>query len=439
MTEMPRNLLVVCYYWPPSGGGGVQRWLKFTKYLPEYGYDPIVYTPKNPSSPVLDDNLLRDISPRVRVFKKSIIEPFGLYRLLTGKKPGESQGAAFASESSRSPWKERLANLIRSNLFIPDARVLWVKPSVRYLTEFLRREEINLVVTTGPPHSLHLIGLHLKRKLGIRWIADFRDPWSGIDYYDELLMSRWADRRQKNLESRVLRSADLVIAVSPSNGEELRSKGARDVRVITNGYDPTDMDTGPVTLDREFSLAHTGTFMPNRNQDLLWRCLRELRDENEGFRHNFRLRLTGKTDAGIMEALRKHGLDPCTDVSGYMPHDESVRMMKRSRLLLLAINQTGSNRGMLTGKLYEYLASGRPILAIGPVEGDAAGILRQTGCGLISAFDDAAGLKRNILHFYSQYLQGSREPVGIISEVEKYSRRKLSGDLAGLLDGFFTG
>ena len=429
---------MVCYYWPPSGGGGVQRWLKFTKYLPEYGYEPIVYTPENPTSPVQDDNLLRDISPRIRVLKRPIVEPFGLYRLFTGKKQGESQGAAFASESRRSPWKERLANLIRSNLFIPDARVLWVKPSVRYLAELLRREEINLVVTTGPPHSLHLIGLHLKRKLGIRWIADFRDPWSGIDYYDELLLSRWADRRQKNLENRVLRSADLVIAVSPSNGEELRSKGARDVRVITNGYDPADMDTGPVALDREFSLAHIGTFMPNRNQDQLWRCLSELRDENDGFRHNFRLRLAGKTDAGVMEALRQHNLEACTEVSGYLPHAESVRMMKRSRLLLLAINQTGSNRGMLTGKLYEYLASGRPILAIGPVEGDAAGILQQTGCGLISAFDDSAGLKQNILHFYSQYLQGSREPVGIISEVEKYSRRKLSGDLAGLLDGFFA-
>lgn len=434
---MDREVLIITYYWPPSGGGGVQRWLKFVKYLPQFGFTPIVYTPSNPTAPAFDDALLNDVPRGLQVIRRPIAEPFGLYRLLTGKKRGQSTGAAFASETPASGWKERLANRIRSNFFIPDARLLWVRPSAKFLRRYLLEHPIPVIVTTGPPHSLHLIGLRLKRMLNVHWVADFRDPWTGIDFYSELLLSKWADRRHRKLEKEVLRHADLVLAVSPSNAGELRQKGAKRVEVITNGFDPADMETGVVEPDPHFSLAHIGTFMPNRNIDLLWDCLSELRRENAEFRKHLRLRFAGKTDRGVAESLRRYGLEDCAGFAGYISHADSVRMQKASRVLLLVINQTGSNRGMLTGKLYEYLASGRPILAIGPTEGDAAGILQETGCGRISDFDDRNTLRSNILHFFNQYLQGKNEPAGISPAVLKYSRRELTGQLAKALNGLY--
>ncbi|HOP44190.1 MAG TPA: glycosyltransferase, partial [Flavobacteriales bacterium] len=236
-----KRVLIVTYYWPPNGGAGVQRWLKFVKYLPQHGWQPVVYTPENPELVAEDPGLLDDVPREAEVIKRRISEPYGLYKRLTGRGVKEKVHTAFLSEEKREGWRDRMALWVRSNFFIPDARVGWVGPSVRFLKQYLREHPVDVIVTTGPPHSMHLIGLRLKRALGIRWVADFRDPWTNIDFYRQLKLSRSADRRHRRLEAEVLREADTVVAVGWTLADELRDLGAKRVEVITNGFDPADV------------------------------------------------------------------------------------------------------------------------------------------------------------------------------------------------------
>lgn len=374
-----KRVLLITYYWPPNGGVGGQRWLKMSKYLPQHGWTPVVYTPSNPEMAAVDEDLLHDVAPETEVIKRPITEPFSLYKRFTGRAKHERLQTAFLKEEGRAQdnWKERLALWVRSNLFVPDARVWWVRPSVRYLTAYLREHPVDAVVTTGPPHSTHLIGLALKKRLGLRWIADFRDPWTGIDYYDQLSLTRWADRRHKRLEHTVLANADRVITVSWRWAEELRSLGAKQVSVITNGYDPADIPAGHVHVDERYSLVHAGSLSPTRDQPGLWRLLAQLCRTDPVFRERFTLRLIGPVDAGVVASMRDAGLGDHIQRVGRLSRADTMQEIMRARVLLLPINNTANQHGILPTKLYEYLSTGRPILAVGPSDGDVARVLGE--------------------------------------------------------------
>lgn len=421
------KVLIITYYWPPSAGGGVQRWLKFVKYLSRFGYVPIVYTPKNPNAPATDPGLEKDIPQGITVIKTTIREPYQLYRLFTGRGKKETPGAAFASEKKHT-LPEKLANWVRSNFFIPDARVLWIKPSVTFLSGYLQKHNVDLIVSTGPPHSMHLIGMKLRKKLDIPWIADFRDPWTGIDYYDELLLTSWADKKHKKLERQVLQTADHVITVSRANKEAFERMGFRHISVITNGYDPDDLVTDTVKPDKAFSIAHIGTFMYNRNPKTLWQTLSKLVSENPEFAKDLEIKLAGKVDKRIIKQIYHHHLEAFLAQKGYLPHNQAILELKRSQILLLVINKTGHNRGMLTGKVFEYISSSRPVLCIGPKGSDVERLLQETHAGILVEMDDIDGLKKNILHFYKAYKKGS---TGTRPEkLENYSRITLSKQLS---------
>ncbi len=426
-----RKVLIITYYWPPSAGGGVQRWLKFSKYLRDFGYEPIIYTPENPTAPALDPGLEKDIPRDLTVIKRPILEPYQWYKLFTGRRKKDMPGAAFASEDPGS-FAEKLANWVRSNFFIPDARVLWVKPSVKFLKNFLRKQPVDLIVSTGPPHSMHLIAMKLRMEHGIPWIADFRDPWTGIDFFDELLLTARARKKHKRLEREVLSHADHIITVSQANKEAFRRMGFDRVSVITNGYDPDDFVEENPEPDKSFTLAHIGTFMYNRNPDTLWQVLGQLKKENPGFADDLRIKLAGKIDRRIIEDIRQNGLADSLIQKGYLSHSEAIRELKRSQLLLLVINKTGNNKGMLTGKVFEYISSGRPILCIGPKGSDVEKLLEDTKTGILTEMNDAAGLKENILHFYTAFKKGklNMHPVNL----EPYSRKNLSEKLSVIFD-----
>ncbi len=426
-----RKVLIITYYWPPSAGGGVQRWLKFSKYLRCYGYEPVIYTPENPSAPATDPGLEKDIPPGIIVIRKPIREPYQLYKLLTGRRGKELPGAAFASEKQNT-LTEKLANWVRSNFFIPDARVLWVKPSVKFLKKYLRKNAVDLIVSTGPPHSMHLIAMKLKEETGIPWVADFRDPWTGIDYYDELLLTSRADKMHKELQKKVLSRADHVITVSRANKEEFNCMGFDHVSVITNGYDPDDIKTELVTPDQAFTIAHIGTFMYNRNPGTLWQVLRQLKNENPAFANDLRIKLAGKIDQRIIRDIRQNGLENSLILMDYLPHDKAVRELKKSQLLLLVINKTGNNKGMLTGKVFEYVSSERPVLCLGPQGSDVERLLKETKTGNFVEMDDTAGLKKNILHFYTAFRKGalSVEP----ENLTQYTRKNLTEKLSAIFD-----
>ena len=429
-----KRVLIISYYWPPSGGSGVQRWLKMSKYLPEYGWQPVIYTTKDAEYPITDPTLEKDVAPEAKVIRRPIVEPYNFYKKFLGLKKQEKIKAGFASESKKSGWKERLSVWIRGNFFIPDARCWWVKPSVRYLKHYLKEHPVDAIISTGPPHSMHLIALKLKKQFDVPWIADFRDPWTEIDFYDELHLTRWADRKQHKLEWQVLTQADEVVTVSWNWAKGLERLGNRDVQVIQNGYDwvfnPTEEK---LTLSEAFTLTHLGVIGPARNAPTLWQALRELKEEIEGFSKSLKIRLVGQVDQSVVQNLDTCGLTENTELITHVPHDEVKRIQDTTQILLLLVNNAPNAKGILTGKLYEYLASGRPILAIGPEDGDAARLLKETQAGFIVDFEDKDKMKKVIRALYQKYLEGGLPP-NETKEIERYSRKALAGEYAALLN-----
>lgn len=432
---MPK-VLIITYYWPPSGGAGVQRWLKFSKYLHEYGWSGIVYTPENPEAPATDTSLLADVSPQLTVIKRPIWEPYRLYKVFTRQKKDQPVNAGFLSETKKPGLAERFSVWLRGNLFIPDARRFWIRPSSRFLKTYLQENPVDLIVSTGPPHSMHLIAMSLHRSLHIPWVADFRDPWTNIDFYKDLMLTRRADRRHRTLEKKVLQSADHVITVGESMKNEFIALGAKNISVITNGYDEEDFNQGNITPGKQFSIVHIGSINKDRNPRLLWQCLSELVKENVHLAESLQIRLVGKTDLDVWNDLEKTELMPYVERIDYLPHTGAVKEMFSAQVLLLLINNSRNAKGILTGKFFEYLASRRPILAVGPVDGDIASILKETGMGSITDFDDKEGMRAQLKMLFSRYERG--ELSAGAGNTLAYSRRELTRRLTSLFNQFIS-
>jgi glycosyltransferase involved in cell wall biosynthesis len=424
------KVLIITYYWPPSGGSSVLRWLKFAKYLREYGWEPIVYTPSNPESQEIDQSLIKDIPPGMEVITSPIWEPYTIYKLLTGKKKKDRLGVALMNDSKNKLTGKAML-WIRSNLFIPDPRRFWVRPSVRLLASHIRKNPVDVIITTGPPHSMHLIGMKLHKKLGIKWVADFRDPWTNIDFYGDLLLTRMADRCHHKLERKVLSGADHIITVSPGMTREFNSVGVNNVTTITNGYDQQLSVPGSVEKGK-FSIVHLGSLPKSRNPVLLWEVLSTLAKENPEFDSRLEIRLAGRIDITVKESLEKFELQKYLVQQEYIPHEETFDLLTRSSVLLLCINNTPNAGGILTNKFFEYLSARRPILAIGPVNGDASVILAESGAGKMFEYDDSIPLKEYVLSLFNLYSQ--QKLTGKTEFTEKYSRKNLTRELSELLN-----
>lgn len=435
-----KKLLIITYYWPPTGGAGVQRWLKFVKYLREFGWEPVVYTPSNPESPDEDESLLRDVPDGVTVLKTEIWEPYNVYRKFTGAKKGEKIQAAFHSDKKKAGFKQKLSVWIRGNFLIPDPRKFWIKPSVAYLKDWLKNNPVDAIVSSGPPHSMHMIARRLHKETGIKWIADFRDPWTNIDFYDDLNLSEWADRRHRKMEQQVLQEADVVLSVGPTMNtqfiEMMHGYGDRNqdakFKVIANGYDEDDVYKGAVESDSRFSVSHIGTMSNARNPEVLWRAIQKLSKEDSVFAKTVEIRLIGKVDNSVSESVRAHGLGDVLKLVQYLPHHEVVKWQKQSSLLLLVLNNTRTAKGILTGKFFEYMSAQRPVLAVGPVDGDAAEILRETGAGTIAGYADDQLMYDQLKTFWQQFQSGTLRVNA--SGVDRYSRKELTRQLADVLD-----
>jgi glycosyltransferase involved in cell wall biosynthesis len=427
-----KQVLVITYYWPPSGGAGVQRWLKFTKYFPEFGWKPVVYTPENPEAPVDDPTLLNDIDPAVKVIKRPIWEPYSIYKRFMGMTPDDPINAGFLSEKEKPPKKEGLSVWIRGNLFIPDARKFWVAPSVRFLMNYLADNPVEAIISTGPPHSMHLIALKLKQQTGISWIADFRDPWTDIDFYDQLRLTRRSDRRHRLMEETVLKQADHVVVVGKTMGEKFRESTGIQPEVIPNGYDEPDfLESGDPPDSNKFSIIHVGAMNRDRNHPVFWKALSDLARELPGLAGRLMIQLVGKLDHSVLQSLKTHGLEEKTVLKPYMDHRHIPVLLKSASVLYLPINRTPNARSIQTGKIFEYLAAGRPILGTGPVDGDAASTLRECRAGIMLDFDDLEGVKNTIREWYALYLD---DRLHLDSRgTEAYTRKNLAGKYARIL------
>lgn len=420
-----KRVLIIAYYWPPNAGVGVYRWLKFAKYLPQFGWQPVVYTPKNPELQAVDEGLEADIPAEVEVIKAPITEPYSWYKRFTGKRTDERLQTAFLREEAGPTWKEDVANWLRSNFFIPDARVWWVKPSVKRLEKYLKEHPVDLIVTTGSPHSLHLIGRALKRSTGLPWLADFRDPWTNIDYYSQLKLTSWADAKQHRLERAVLQEADQVLTVSWHWAEELRALGAAKVEVITNGYDPDDLPSPPAALDERWSLVHVGSITATRDVPALWYALGERLRADAEFKERFVLRLVGGVDHSVLSSLEEAGLMDHVERIGQVDHEEALRHMQRARVLLLPVNNTPNVMGFLPAKVFEYLAVQRPILAIAPAEADITRVLGDQHS--VVQRDNGSAIREAVNGLFATTSD-------VLPPSSAFTRRELTGSLAALLD-----
>lgn len=428
------RVLIVTYYWPPSGGGGVQRWLKLTRYLPEFGVEPTVYTPSQPDFQVLDESLSADVHPDVKVWKRKVWEPYGIFRLLKGGKFGKDAVNAGTFHDESTSWLSRLALWIRGNIFLPDPRVFWVRPSVRYLSRQFEKEQFDCLITTGPPHSMHLIGLKLKRKYPhLRWIADFRDPWLDPDFLKKFNPGNRAMRRHIKMENAVLKSADVVLSVSPSWAEELRNKGARAVEVLTNGYDPEDFKGfQPQSPDR-FTLFYGGIITSMRQPHGLWTVLEEWLDGRPEVAKNIDLVLAGTIDPSVHTTIGRHlRLNQVTHYAGYLSHQEILKRYESAAVLLLLLNRSANSAGHIPGKFFEYNASGKPVLALGNPEGDVAGFLTEHGNGVMVSYGDQAGMRRELDRLYDAWKDRGHSG-GKTRAIADFDRRVLAGKLAGII------
>ncbi|GEP51240.1 glycosyl transferase family 1 [Flavobacterium noncentrifugens] len=424
-----KKVLIITYYFPPAGGPGVQRWLKFVKYLPDFGFQPVVYIPENPTYPIVDEALVSEISDKAIIIRKKILEPYGLASVFSKNKTKKISSGIIPGKKKQS-FLEKLFLWIRGNLFIPDARVLWVKPSVQFLEKYIAENNIEMIITSGPPHSLHLIGLQLKQKIKVNWIADFRDPWTTIGYHKSLRLSDSAAKKHKKLESEVLNTADRILVTSKTTKTEFQALTPQPIDVITNGYDVENIIKP--TLDFKFSLAHIGSFLSDRNPRILWKALQELIKENPDFSRDFELKLIGAVSKEILDAIAEFKLDKYVNNLGYVSHKEAIAHQRRSQVLLLIEINSDETKSIIPGKLFEYMVSERPIVAIGPQDSDFAEIITSTNTGVFFTYDEKEKLKAQILDYYNQFLESKlrSHPIGL----QQYSRKNLTSELAKILN-----
>jgi len=427
-----KKVLIITYYWPPSGGAGVQRWLKFVKYLRGFGWEPVVYTPENPEAPAIDLSLEKDIPKDLTVLKTKIWEPYNLYKSFIGQKKDEKINAGFLSEKKKTGLAKKISVWIRGNWFIPDARKFWIKPSVKFLSEYLKKNPVNAMVSTGPPHSMHLIALGLKRKLNIPWLADFRDPWTNIDFYDKLKLTKSSDEKHKKLELEVLKNANKVAVVSWNWAKDFEKIFKRKYDVITNGFDEDDFLSGSPVPDSSFSISHIGAMNKDRNPHEFWKALKELSNENESLKKDLKLRLIGKNDISVIESIEQNGLKEFTETIPYLPHSEVLKQICTSQILLLPLNDTPNTLGIIPGKIFEYLAAKRPIFAIGNENGDSARIIREANAGVVCDFRNKEKMKLELKKMYENYKSGN---LNISSEkIDVHYRKNKTSELVSILN-----
>jgi glycosyltransferase involved in cell wall biosynthesis len=427
-----KRVLIISYYWTPAGGGGVQRWVKFVKYFREFGWEPVVYTVSNGDYPILDPTLEKEIPEGVEVIRTPIWEPYDLYKTITGKKKGEKIDANFLSEGKKWSWKEKIGVFVRGNFFIPDARCFWIKPSIRFLSDYLKQHPVDAIVSTGPPHSCHLIALGVKEKFSLPWIVDYRDQWTQIDFYKELNLSWLADWRHKSLEKKVLDTCDVITPIGKTMAEDLKQISSARTEVITNGFDESDKADLNLTLDEKFTITYIGTMNNARDPKVLWSALKALKEEQHPLIADIEVKLVGKPEASVQQSVQEHGLEALVNYVGYVKHAEALRIQNQSQVLLLVINNTWNNKSILTGKIFEYLASNRPILCIGPKDGDAAEIIRNAGSGVMVDYEEVAQVKQQLKDWHDLYL--AKKLVATSANISRYSRRELTGKMAALLD-----
>lgn len=419
------KVLIVTYYWPPSGGAGVQRWLKFSKYLPESGWDPIILTVDQTYAayPVTDYSLTDDLPSSVRVFATPATNYFDIYK----KDKSRIPSAGFANNVDNT-LKGKLLRFVRGNFFIPDPRRGWNKYAFKKACELIEKEGIRHIITTSPPHSTQLIGLKIKKRFpSIMWVADLRDPWTDIYYYKQFYPTAISKAIDLKYEKNVLKRADKIITVGVSLKTLFSSKVKgmdRKTVVITNGYDESDFKEVPKIVPKRFTITYVGTLSDIYPIEGLIPALKNLQASEK----EYILRFVGTVSEKTKKFLQSEIPENCIEFLPYVVHSEGIRYMLDSSLLVLIIPLHESNKSIITGKIFEYLASRKPILCIGPVEGDAAEIIDSCKAGKTFAYYDSVGINEFVTN------KAMRPELSDEKAVIRFSRSTLAKRIVGVLE-----
>lgn len=425
-----KTVILVTYYWPPMGGGGVHRWLKMSKYLHEFGIKLVVVTVEGGEVSTVDNSLLAQLPEGIELIRVPIWEPFAFYRRLIGSKQ-KIQPGLLKENNDSSGFKEKLALFIRANFFIPDAKMFWKMPAFKAIKAYLKDKKADAIISTGPPHTTHLIGKKVKNDLGLKWIADFRDPWTDIDFYEKLPITAPADWIHKSMEKSVFKTADELVTVTWSWAAKIEETRKREVKVITNGFDKADFGDQNIALDQEFSILHTGSMNGDRNPNAFWEAVAMIKDDSPEIFNELRIKQIGPADYSAKQKVKELGIEEKVSFIPSMDHNEVVRQQQSAKVLLLAINSSKNVSGIIPGKLYEYLGAARPIIAIGDLKGDAVKVLNETGMTFNFDFTDAQGIKNALVKIYGEKDHGAFAPNSEICE--KYTRRNLAKAYAELI------
>lgn len=426
-----KRVLIISYYWPPSGGIGVHRCLKFAKYLQEFGWEPVVYAPLDAQYPYFDETNFQHIPENITILRRKIFEPFDLFKKVSGRKKTDSANPVYVRDRKLSKI-DNLAIWIRGNFFIPDARCFWVKPSLRFLKKYLKENPVDAIFTDGPPHTNTLIGSKLSQATGIPWLMDFQDPWTQVDYYEMLKIGKRADKIHHRLEQEAFATAKKTTIVSPTWKKDLESIGAKNVDVIVWGYDEDDFKHAVLATDDEFSIIHAGQLGFDRRPDTLLKLLGDLKKENPEFGKKLKLKFAGTVDYAIVEMIKKAGLEENYLPLGNILRPAAIELTEKAHVLLLPLNIADNAKGRIPGKLFENMRAKRPILCLGPTDSDVAAIITETNTGKAFDYNNYEEIKNYLLEIFAKYQSGTNtvDAIGL----EKYTVKNQTGLLAGFLD-----
>jgi glycosyltransferase involved in cell wall biosynthesis len=419
------RVLIITYYWPPSGGAGVQRWLKFAKYLPQSGWEPVILTvdPEYAAYPALDTSLEKDIPENISVYRTKATDWFRFYEKDKSKIPS----GGFATNKDDS-IKGKLSRFIRGNFFIPDPRRGWNKHAFKKAYELIKKDNIKHIITTSPPHSTQLIGLKLKKRFPeIKWMADLRDPWTDIYYYDLFYPSFITRRIDLGYEKEVLEHADIITTVGPSLGKYFESKVpdvAEKIKIVHNGYDAGDFENLKASTPEKFTISYTGSISESYPVEGFIKAIVEVIEKGQKLLLKFTGHISGALKSRFISAIGTENLE----FIPYSDHKTVVGQMLSSSMQLLVLAKDPQNKSFLPGKLFEYIASGKPVLCLGPVDGDTSEILEKGGFGKSFDYDDSAGISEFIANSMDKGFTGMKTPP------LEFSRKNLAMKIAGLLE-----
>lgn len=432
-----KKVLIIAYYFPPSGGPGVQRVLKNVKYLRNFGWEPIVLTVENGQFPAIDESLFKEIPQSTKVFRTKIFEPYDLYRKFTGKGKNVALDVNnIKKEGQKRSLTETIAEFIRATFFIPDARIGWKKYAVEQGFKIIKNEGINAIYSSSPPYTCSLIAKELKRKSKLPWIAGLRDPWT--DFLTT--PKRWFLPKMidKSMEKSVFKNADFVECAWEGIKKDALSKyptfDAEKFIHIPNGYDSADFPDVEIEKNDVFTITYTGSMYGRRNPQTLFKAINELLKESKIEKDKFKFKFIGRFGAEIEEMFELSGFKEQIEIISYMPHSESIKNLFLSDVLLLIVDESKESEEIVPGKVYEYLGVKKAILAIAPQKSAIASLIRETNSGLIAHQDEIYLLKNNFLEFYNNFYNNKKLIEINEKAVDKYERKNSAQQLANLLN-----